>query len=362
MKNFVAPSPDLGSARVRMFRTRDDERTLAALKAVTPPLEDDVVAELVALAFAFPTTMAHPLGKNIRKAARKLVDKHVEQAARFAAVFKNVGMRTHEYDARIRQLDDPLRIEIAKAIAFHGWVGVSVPFEEDAAFRGAILDIAVARAKRDKESTIELGEIYTEWHGSHGSATTTDLHRLPDELPDELARRRKQYAFNGLGIHGGSLTDLPEAFVQARPWLVHLSLDFNPLVEVPEVIFELSNLEVLELAGTALTDIPASIAKLRKLRRLDLGNGKRMPAIPAAVCQLDQLRELRIGNGSIKLVPEEIAGMKSLEVLEMQSTRISRLPASIATLPKLKRVEARWSKLNPQKTRAILPRGCKLEL
>ena len=357
-KKFVAPSPDLGGASVRPFRTRDDAKTLAALAVAAPPFDDAVVAELVAIAFAAESSLSRPLGKELRKQAKKQLDRHVPGAAVFAAAFKNVGTRTYEYDARIRKLDHPLRIEIAKAIAFHAWAGISVPFEEDAAFRAAILDIAVARAKREGEDTLSLGEIYTEWHGSHGRATTTNFHRVPDELAAELTARRKQHAFTGLSFHGGSLTDLPATFAKAKPWLAHLSLDYNPLTAVPKVVFELSNLVELELAGT---ELPPELAKLGKLRRLDIGNGKKMPAIPASVCALDKLAELRIGNGSIKLVPEAIAGMKSLEVLEMQSTGVTKLPASIATLPKLKKIEARWSRLNVEKTRALLPKSIKLE-
>jgi hypothetical protein len=355
-RKFLAHAPDFGTQAVRELRTRDDDRTLAALKAAAPPFDDEVAAELVALAYAFPTSRAHPRGKDVRKQAKKLVDRHVDGASAFAAAFKGIGARTYEFDGRVRKLDR-LRVGIAKAIAFHSWDALSVAFEEDAAFRGAILDIAVARAEREQESEVMLGEIYTEWHGSHGSATTTNLHTLPDALAGELTVRRSTYAFTGLSIHGGSLTDLPASLADAAPWLTELSLSFNPLKTVPKVVFELDNLETLELAGTQLEDIPPTISKLRKLRRLDIGNGTRMLKIPDSVCALDQLRELRIGNGSIKLVPAAIAGMKSLEVLELQSTSISKLPAEVATLPKLKRIEARFSRLNAEKARALLPKS-----
>lgn len=363
MKKFVAASPDLGTRAVARFRTRDDDATLAALGTAEPPFDVEVAAELVALAYAFPSTMAHPRGNEIRKRAKKLVDKHVADASTLATAFKGIGMRSYEFDARLRKLDHPLRIAIAKAIAFHAWCALALPFEEDAEFRGEILDIAIARAKRDHETELGFGAIYTEWHGSHGSATTTNFHVLPDAFAKELGTRRSTYKFTGLSFHGCDLTDLPSSLAQAKSWLTELVLDFNPLTKLPDVVFELSNLEELSLAGTELDDIPEDIKKLRKLRRLDIGNGKRMHTIPDAVCAHEQLRELRIGNGSIKLVPAAIGGMKSLEVLELQSAgKITKLPEEIASLPKLRLVKARFSRLNPAKTRAMLPKHVKLEL
>jgi Leucine-rich repeat (LRR) protein len=108
------------------------------------------------------------------------------------------------------------------------------------------------------------------------------------------------------------------------------------------------------LLGTKLADLP-SLATLRKLRHLDLGNETRMTAIPASVCALDQVRELRIGNGTIKVVPDAIGGMRALEVLDMQSAKVSKLPASLATLPARREVNIRWTRVDAAKARALLP-------
>ena len=359
MKSFVALSPDLGTPAVSEFRTRDDDATLAALTAATPPFDDEVSAELVALAYGFPQSMAHPQGAEIRKLAKKLVERNVDGTSAFAVAFKGIGGRTYELDKRIRGLDNPHRVAIAKAIAFHSWNALTVPFEEDAEFRGAILDVAVARAKRDKETLLKLHEIYTEWRGGGGSATTTDFHVLPDALAKELTARRKHYAFSGLCFHGNSLTDLPASLVKAKSWLTELVLSYNPIKKLPAVVLELSNLETLELDETLIEDLP-SLSKLRKLRTLGLGS-KHLRALPDAVCEHDQLRELQIGEGAITTLPPAIAGMHSLEVLDLRSTRISRLPEELATLPKLKLVRSRFSRLDVPKARSLLPKHVKIE-
>lgn len=359
MKVFTAPSPDISrSPEVRPFRSRDDDELLRVVKAARPPFSDDVMAELVAIAFTFPATLSHPRGGDLRKAAKKLVDKHAAPAILDA--MKGVSNKLHVIDQRIRAMDHPSAVSIARAIAFHSWNAVSVPFERDSEFRGYVLDVAVARAEREGEPDVRLGEIYTEWHGSHGSATSLNLAVLPAELVDELAARRARYPFTGLSIWGGQLTAVPAELARAAPWLASLSLAYNPLEELPEAVLALDNLEELVLLGTRLADLPAALVRLRKLRRLDIGNETRMTAIPASVCALDQVRELRIGNGTIKVVPDAIEGMTSLEVLDLQSAKVTKLPASLARLPKLRKVNIRWTKVDATKARALLP-GVELE-
>ena len=144
----------------------------------------------------------------------------------------------------------------------------------------------------------------------------------------------------------------------ARPWLKSLSLDFNPFTSLPDVVLECTNLERLELCGTEMADIPASISKLTKLRHLDIGNGKKMKTIPDAVCALDGLEVLRIGNGSIRSIPEAIGQMTSLRELQMQSTNVSKVPEALGALPKLKSIRMAFSsRLHPDKVKAVVGRG-----
>src|SRR5262249_33900637 len=102
-----------------------------------------------------------------------------------------------------------------------------------------------------------------------------------------------------------------------------------------------------------LLDIPDAIGNLPKLRRLDLGNMKKMKEIPASVCKLGKLEWLRIGNGSIRKGPAAIAGMNSLRAFELQRTGFGTPPACITQLPGLKPINVRWSKV-PEPTVAAL--------
>lgn len=363
MKKFRAVVPDFGSKAIAPLRVGsgaqkklDPQKTLDELKVLRPPFDEEMQAELIALSFV------HTNAK-VRKKAMSVAKQHIPDVADFKAAYKslaNVG--GYIVDERVRAFEHPLQVAVAMAMAFYRQFALSVPFEKDKRFRAAILDIALQRAKRDGERSIKLGEIYWYWTGSQGSATGLDLHQLPPGLFAELGRLRKRYAFAGLSIHGNSLTALPDEIKKAKSWLKHLELNYAKFKVFPEVIFQLTNLESLEIVGTSLDDIPDGITALKKLRFLDIGNQRKMKEIPASVCRLDRLESLRIGNGSIRRIPEDIGQMKSLRTLEMQSTQITKLPKSMADMPNLKTVKMRFcGRLTKAKARESLGSGVRVD-
>jgi internalin A len=182
---------------------------------------------------------------------------------------------------------------------------------------------------------------------------------VPDELAAELGALRRRYKFTGVSFHGGSLTELPAGFARAKAWLTHLSLAHNPLQTLPAVVLQLANLEHLDLTGTELRELPAGLVKLRQLRELDLSDARFLTELPEVVCALPALEVLCL-SGKIKVLPAAIGRLKSLKVLNLVSSRIARLPPEVRTLPNLRRVEARFSRLHIAKAQAVLPPGCTL--
>lgn len=355
MQPFEAPLPDFSSPAVKPLRTKDAAALAAAIAALKPPFAPDVAAELVALAYAH-------VDANVRKKAGALVTKHVPDAAAFKAAYKTLAnAQQHVMEERVMAFDHPYRLDIAKAVLFHRMMCATLPFEEDAATRGAILDIIVDTAKREGETDLNVGQVYWYWRDESGWATYMKPRALPVALFEELAQRRERHAFDGLTFHGGGMTTLPAEMVQVKPWLKKLSLAFCPMTTVPEVVWELENLEELELLGTEMVDVPAGIARLPKLRRLDLGNMKKMKTVPESVCALGKLEWLRIGNGSINKVPEGVTRMSGLREIELQSTSVSKLPAGMAKMPSLKKVNVRWSKVDDATVAALVEAGIEVE-
>jgi hypothetical protein len=351
MISFTASPPNVCSPAVAPLRTSDPVQLLAAINGIKPPYAPDVEAELLAIGFV------HEDDK-VRKRAMTLATKHVPDAPKFKAAYKSLaGVGQHVVDERLRAFAHPYRLDISRAMMFHRKVGGVVAFEEDAASRAVMLDVMAERAKREDENELKLGEIYWYWQNQSGRSMNLQLHVLPPGLFGEIAKRREVHPFEGLSLHGGELNDLPAEIAGLKPWLKSLSLAWNPFTTLPDVLWELENLESLELLGTKLFDIPPDIARLTKLRSLDIGNMKNMKEIPASVCALDKLESLRIGNGSIRKVPAAIVNMTSLRELELQSTSVSSLPAGMASMPNLKQVNLRWSKVDAQTVATLVAAG-----
>ena len=82
-------------------------------------------------------------------------------------------------------------------------------------------------------------------------------------------------------------------------WRLRLYLYSNELESVPELVYDLYNLEALGLSSNKLSSLSPSLAKLSKLKELALNNN-RFPLIPPCVGQLSLLKELLVyGESSL---------------------------------------------------------------
>ncbi|MCA9963477.1 MAG: leucine-rich repeat domain-containing protein, partial [Anaerolineales bacterium] len=72
-----------------------------------------------------------------------------------------------------------------------------------------------------------------------------------------------------LNLDNSQIADLPATF---PPHLRQLSAYNNQLTHLPAALWELADLEVLNLSANRLTDLPDGIGRLTKLQMLDLGH------------------------------------------------------------------------------------------
>ncbi|MBR9868284.1 MAG: hypothetical protein GYB18_14440 [Oceanospirillales bacterium] len=106
-------------------------------------------------------------------------------------------------------------------------------------------------------------------------------------------------------------------------------LDEGCLIGIPRDKEQLRNLEVLNLTGYVKSDIPDQIRYLTNLRELYFPGG--LDAWWAA-------EEVDRDKNAITEIPEWIADLKHLEVLDLSDNYISYVPGSLARLPNLKRL------------------------
>ena len=105
--------------------------------------------------------------------------------------------------------------------------------------------------------------------------------------------------------------------------------------QFPSEVFIFKNLEYLWVGMRGFETIPKEIAKLKKLRSLDLQHGF-IKYLPAEITQLKKLKKLTLLFSKIEYLPENIGALTSLKILHLGRTQIKKLPQSLDSLRNLK--------------------------
>lgn len=144
--------------------------------------------------------------------------------------------------------------------------------------------------------------------------------------------------------------------------LPQLSLRYAELVAIPEMVFNLSRLEVLDLSGNSLQKVPDSVSKLKNLKEIYL-NGNKLREIPFALFNLDALATLDVSDNLLDKIPEELSQLLFLSHLDISENHIDRIPHFINKIKSL--VELNLSSNNFSslpKAMISLKKLCKLNL
>lgn len=126
--------------------------------------------------------------------------------------------------------------------------------------------------------------------------------------------------------------DIVEEILRSRS----LNLKNALLESVPSLVYELENLEELNLYGNSLKEISPDIRNLKNLKSLRLCNNQ-LTSLPVEIAELDKLEELDLVNNPIKkLAPLLFHNARGLKTLSMHNLAIKRIPHAIYELSNLK--------------------------
>ena len=139
------------------------------------------------------------------------------------------------------------------------------------------------------------------------------------------------------------LTKIPD-FVFYMKNLRLLDLSHNKLTSLPAEIGKLNNLQELRLANNKLTSLPAEIGKLNNLRGLRLSDNK-LTSLPASICLLTNLSFLHVHGNELTSLPAEIGKLKKLRELRLSDNKLTSLPESIGLMTNLRWLELTGNKL-----------------
>lgn len=142
-----------------------------------------------------------------------------------------------------------------------------------------------------------------------------------------------------------------------------LDLGHNQLTRLPDALGEIVDLsDFLYLHDNRLVGLPDPLGRLTKLRYLNISENS-FSAVPASVCEMVGLLELRITDNQLTSLPEEIGKLSRLRELHLRNNQLISLPRSVGRLRELRQLDLRGNPLRElPRELASLPRLEKLDL
>ncbi len=153
-----------------------------------------------------------------------------------------------------------------------------------------------------------------------------DLRALPPAIFD-LAD-----SLEVLNLSGNRLTQLPDDLPRLHKLRI-LFCSQNPFRVMPEVLGACPSLEMIGFRSCALEQVPET-ALPKALRWLILTDN-RLDALPASLGDCTRLQKLMLAGNRLAALPEQLAQCQRLELLRIAANRLESLPDWLFELPRL---------------------------
>lgn len=150
------------------------------------------------------------------------------------------------------------------------------------------------------------------------------------EMPPEILGLADSLELLDLGGH--ALTDLPAGFGRMRRLRV-LFCSGNRFTRLPPVLGDCPALSQVGFRATGLVEVPAESLP-PALRWLTLTDN-RIAALPRALGERPRLQKLMLAGNRLDALPESLSGAENLELLRIAANGFAALPGCVAALPRL---------------------------
>lgn len=141
-----------------------------------------------------------------------------------------------------------------------------------------------------------------------------------------------------------SINELKRLDIKNYSKVFRVELDRLDLLEIPEKIYELTNLKVLILSSNLLTTVSGRISNLTKLEEVYLNRNK-LVELPEEIGELKKLRKIILSENKIKKLPNSFYDLSNLELLNIISNQLEIISDDIIKLKNLEYLYLRSNKL-----------------
>ncbi|MCQ4347115.1 leucine-rich repeat-containing serine/threonine-protein kinase [Pseudomonas stutzeri] len=157
-----------------------------------------------------------------------------------------------------------------------------------------------------------------------------DLAADLDELPREILGLAD--SLEVLNLSGNRLRNLPDWLPRLHRLRILFCSD-NAFESVPEVLGDCEKLEMVGFKACRIRQLPAAALPAR-LRWLILTDN-RLESLPAELARCERLQKLMLAGNRLAALPQSLAGLQRLELLRLAANRLEALPGWLLELPRL---------------------------
>ena len=166
--------------------------------------------------------------------------------------------------------------------------------------------------------------------GELAGISRLDLAADLDEFPREIFDLAD--SLEVLNLSGNRLTDLPHDLKRLHKIKVLFCSD-NPFETLPEALGDCPQLEMVGFKSNRLQHVPAA-ALPEQLRWLILTDN-RIESLPSELGERPRLQKLMLAGNRLSALPQSMAQLHQLELLRIAANRLETLPDWLLQLPRL---------------------------
>ena len=186
------------------------------------------------------------------------------------------------------------------------------------------------RIQKAKEQQLKELDLSQDWDSILG------LDRIPDEVFELNQLEVLDLSYNALSF-------IPESISQLKN-LKKLILFRNKFTDLPKAILKLQDLVSLKISSNSLQEIPTWLSNLSNLKELDVGFNKGITELER-ISELRNLTSLDLSFLELATVPEWISKLERLNELSLDYNELNDVPEWISQMPELRKLSLNETRL-----------------